>query len=104
MPDKDPLVVISEILRKQDQRSEKLDEHTEILKQTRESLDNFIGISIQEFDQHRQQYQQQQKFNDLLLEALNKLNGSFTDTKEQQNLFNERFLDKLDDVERALKK
>ena|ERR1700733_8562109 len=139
MSDKDFLVVISEMLRKQDQQAEKLDvhsnilnqhteilnqhteilnQHTEILNQqtellnqhnkilmkTNESFNNFVEVSIREFDQQRQQYQHQQQYNAQFLEALNKLNGSFTDTKEQQNLFNERFLNKLDDIEKALKK
>jgi hypothetical protein len=84
MSDKDLLVVISEMLRKQDQQAEKLDEHSTILnqqteilnlhtgliKETNDTLKDFINISIQQF--------------------------------QQQQQFNERFFSKLEDIERKL--
>ena len=111
MSGKDLLVVISEMLRKQDQHSEKLDEHTEILKETNESLKNFVDISIQQF-------QQQQQFNERFLYGLDQLNDRFLNSQKEQNQFNEsflnnqkeqsqfneRFLNKLDNIEKALKK
>lgn len=77
MSDKDLLVVISEMLRKQDQHSELLNKQSEILvKQTEminlqtqslekigSSLNNFIEISINQFEQ-------QQKFNEKFLEKI----------------------------------
>ena len=91
MSGKDLLVVISEMLRKQDQQAEKLDEHSTILnqhtvilnqqtkilnqhtgliKETNETLKDFINISIQQF--------------------------------QQQQQFNERFFSKLEDIEKKL--
>ncbi|TKC00138.1 restriction endonuclease subunit S domain-containing protein [Pedobacter cryophilus] len=77
MSDKDLLVVISEMLRKQDQHSELLNKQSEILvKQTEminlqtqslekigSSLNNFIDISVNQFEQ-------QQKFNEKFLEKI----------------------------------
>jgi hypothetical protein len=125
MSDKDLLVVISEMLRKQDQQAEKLDQHSEILnqhtkilnqhtvliKETNETLKHSIDISVQQF-------QQQQQFNEHFLNGLNQLNEGFSNSQQQQNNFNERFLNsqqqqnhfnerflnKLDDIENALKK
>ena len=66
MSDKDLLVVISEMLRKQDQQAEILNKQTEILGETNRSLNNFVDISIEQF-------QQQQKFNELFLEKLDQV-------------------------------
>ena len=70
MIDKDLLVVISEMLRKQDQHSELLSKQTEMinlqtqsLEKIGSSLNNFIEISINQFEQ-------QQKFNDKFLEKI----------------------------------
>jgi hypothetical protein len=118
MSDKDPLVVISEMLRKQDQQAEKLgehstilnhhtkilDQHTGLIMETNETLKQFVEISIQEFDQQRQQYQLQQQFNERFLDRLDKLNENFSNNQNQQNHFNERFINKLEDIEKALKK
>lgn len=56
MKDKDLLVVIAEMLRKQDQQ-------TEILKKNNETLATFVEVSIKQFDE-------QHKFNEKFL-ALN---------------------------------
>ncbi len=80
MSDKDLLVVISEMLRKQDQHSELLSKQTEILSKQTEminiqtksinemgsSLNNFIKISINQFEQ-------QQTFNEKFLEKLDQI-------------------------------
>ena len=70
MSDKDLLVVISEMLRKQDQHSELLSKQTEMinlqtqsLEKIGSSLNNFIEISINQFEQ-------QQKFNEKFLEKI----------------------------------
>lgn len=70
MSDKDLLVVISEMLRKQDQHSELLSKQTEMinlqtqsLEKIGSSLNNFIEISINQF-------QQQQKFNEKFLDKI----------------------------------
>ncbi|MCO5950794.1 hypothetical protein [Mucilaginibacter flavidus] len=105
MSDKDLLVVISEMLRKQDQQAEILSKHTQILGDTNKSLNNFVEISIEQF-------QQQQKFNELFLEKLdqvgerisanfdrqNEFNMQIMAQTDRQNEFNERFLSKLDEI------
>ena len=129
MSDKDLLVVISEMLRKQDQQAEKLDEHSVILNrhtaildhhtglitETNETLKRFVDISIQQFEQLNHQYEHQQLHNERFLNSLNQLNErfssglnqlneSFSNNQDQQNQFNERLLNKLGDIENALKK
>lgn len=91
MSDKDLLVVISEMLRKQDQQAEILAKHTQILGETNETLKSFVEVSIQQF-------QQQEKFNAHFLAELKKQDAQF----ERQNQFNERFLDKLDEIAKKL--
>ena len=100
MSDKDLLVVVSEMLRKQDQHSELLNKQSEILvKQTEminlqtqslekigSSLNNFIDISVNQFEQ-------QQKFNE-----------KFLDNFSQQQKFNEKFLEKIDVFGKAIDK
>jgi len=87
MRDKNVLAGISEMLRKQDQQAEILSKHTEILEETRESLINFVDISMQQFEQ-------QQVFNEKMLE----FNTRFLTQFDRQNEFNERFLSKLDEI------
>jgi len=87
MSDKDFLVVISEMLRKQDQQAGKLDQHTEILRETNETLKKFVEVSIEQFQQQHIQFEQQQQFNE-----------QFRLQFEKQNQFNERFFDKLDEI------
>lgn len=91
-------MVISEMLRKQDQQAE-------ILKETNETLKNFVDISVQQF-------QQQQKFNEHFLGRLDQVKEQFSINFERQNAFNERtiaqadkqnefnerFLSKLDEI------
>jgi hypothetical protein len=91
MSDKDLLVVISEMLRKQDQQAEILAKHTQILGETNETLKNFVDVSIQQF-------QQQDNFNAHFLAELKKQDAQF----ERQNHFNERFLEKLDEIAKKL--
>ena len=105
MGDKDVLAGISEMLRKQDQQAEILSKHTQILGDTNKSLNNFVEISIEQF-------QQQQKFNELFLEKLdqvgerisanfdrqNEFNMQIMAQTDRQNEFNERFLSKLDEI------
>ncbi len=87
MPDKDLLVGISEMLRKQDQQAEILAKHTQILEDTNESLKSFVDISIQQF-------QEQHKFNEQVMEY----NKHFMAQFDKQNEFNERMLNKLDEI------
>jgi hypothetical protein len=87
MRDKNVLAGISEMLRKQDQQAEILSKHTEILEETRESLINFVDISMQQFER-------QQVFNEKMLE----FNNRFLTQFDRQNEFNERFLSKLDEI------
>jgi len=105
MGDKNVLAGISEMLRKQDQQAEILSKHTQILGDTNKSLNNFVEISIEQF-------QQQQKFNELFLEKLdqvgerisanfdrqNEFNMQIMAQTDRQNEFNERFLSKLDEI------
>lgn len=59
MKDKDLLVVIAEMLRKQDQ-------HTEILDGINKNLTGFMDISIKQFEQ-------QQVFNECFLDSFNRM-------------------------------
>ena len=86
MSDKDLLVVISEMLRKQDQHSELLNKQTETLEKIGSSLNNFIDISVNQFEK-------QQKFNE-----------KFLDNFSQQQKFNEKFLEKIDVFGKAINK
>ena len=107
MSDKDLLVVISEMLRKQDQQAE-------ILKETSETLKHFVDISIQQFEQQLKFNEQQQEFNQQQLgfnQQQQEFNGMqqnfnerFLEKLDQQSQFNDRFLNKLDDIEKAIKK
>jgi predicted nucleic acid-binding Zn-ribbon protein len=94
MSDKDLLVVISEMLRKQDQHSELLSKQTETLEKIGTSLNNFIEISINQFEQQFKfnekfidNFEKQQKFNEYFLENFNrqqKFNEKFLNSFEQQ--------------------
>ena len=75
MSDKDLLVVISEMLRKQDQHSELLSKQTESINKIGSSLNNFIEISINQFEQ-------QQKFNEKFLEKLDQIGDGNHRTSE----------------------
>jgi hypothetical protein len=91
MKDKDLLVVIAEMLRKQDQQAETLNLHTQILQhhtqiltnqtqlleKTNETLSTFMEVSIKQFDE-------QHKFNEKFLAS------------------NERIADRLDNIEKKL--
>ena len=91
MKDKDLLVVIAEMLRKQDQQAETLNLHTEILQhhtqilshqtqlleKTNETLSTFMEVSVKQFDE-------QHRFNEKFLEL------------------NEKVIDRLDKIEKKL--
>jgi hypothetical protein len=91
MTDKDLLVVISELLRKQDQQAEILDHHTKLIGQTNERLQELTDISVKEFEWQHKQAEEQRGFNQQFLSAL-----------ERQQIFNERFLAKLDEISNKL--
>lgn len=100
MTDRGLLVVISKMLRKQDQQSEKLDEHSAILSQHTEILNRHTEILNQQTE--------------ILNKQTNAINETTTTLKEfmqvsinqfqQQQAFNERFFDKLSDIKKALTK
>lgn len=91
MKDKDLLVAVAEMLRKQDQQAETLNLHTEILQyrtqiltnqtqllqKTNETLSAFMDVSVKQFDE-------QHKFNVKFLEL------------------NEKVVDRLDKIEKKL--
>ncbi|MEP6613081.1 MAG: hypothetical protein ABJA76_14375 [Mucilaginibacter sp.] len=89
MSDKDLLVVISEMLRKQDQQAEKLDEHSRILNHHTEILNKQIDIS-------NRQTTLIVETNSTLKEFMNISVQQF----QQQQEFNGRFLSKLDEIAR----
>src|SRR3569833_129166 len=101
MSDKDLLVVISEMLRKQDQQAEILGKHTQILQETREALTDFIEISPQEFQRNNSFNERQERFNERqerFNEKMLDFNNRFLTQFDRQNEFNERFLSKLDEI------
>ena len=87
MSDKDLLVVISEMLRKQDQHSELLSKQTESINKIGSSLDNFIEISINQFEQ-------QQNFNQKFLEKLDQIG--------EGNNRNSRLNERVEKLEKAV--
>jgi hypothetical protein len=94
MSDKDLLVVISEMLRKQDQQAE-------ILKETSETLKEFVDISIKQFEEQHSFNEKQNEFNEYFktkLEKQDDFNERFLSQFNKQNEFNERFLNKLDEI------
>src|SRR5690606_29928531 len=98
MADKDLLVVISEMLRKQDQQ-------TELLRETNSTLTQFMGVSVKQFEQQHKFNKQQQEFNKQQQE-FNKQQQEFN---KQQQEFNAKFLeqnhkivDRLDSIEDKL--
>ncbi len=108
MSDKDLLVVISEMLRKQDQHSELLLKQSETLEKIGSSLNNFIEISINQFEQQQKfnekflgNFEQQRNFNEKFLgnfEQQQNFNEKFLGNFKQQQVFNEKFLEKLDTI------
>jgi hypothetical protein len=99
MSDKDLLVVISEMLRKQDQHSEILSNQTKILnihtkkfEEMDSTLKSLLDISITQFEK-------QQVFNEKMLDRFNKqedFNNKLLDKFDQQQEFNNRILGKFD--------
>jgi hypothetical protein len=135
MSDKDLLVVISEMLRKQDQQAEILNEHTKIINETNNNLNEFIELSTKEFqgqykfnnkfelefvkqkefNEEQKQFNEEQKhFNEEQKHFNNKFELEFEKQKQfneeqkqfndEQRKFNERLMNKLDDIEKAVKK
>lgn len=98
MADKDLLVVISEMLRKQD-------EHSELIRETNNTLKEFMGVSIKQFEEQHIFNQQQQKFN----QQQQKFNHQQQQFNQQQQQFNKQFLeqnnkivDRLESIEQRL--
>lgn len=79
MADKDLLVIIAEMLRKQDQHTEILKQQTGMLAETNTTLKQLVEISVHQF-------QLQQDFN------------------ERQLHFNENMLGKVDNIEKTMVK
>lgn len=96
MSDKDLLVVISEMLRKQDQQAEKLDEHSRILNHHTEILTNHTEILNKQIEISNKQTTLIQETNGSLKDFMNLSIQQF----QQQQDFNERFLSKLDEIAR----
>lgn len=93
MTDKDLLVVVSEMLRKQDQQAEKLDEHSTILNQHTEILNKQSDILNLHTGLIKETNETLRQFMEVSINQF-----------QQQQAFNERFFDKLNDIEKALKK
>ena len=93
MTDKDLLVVVSEMLRKQDQQSEKLDEHSTILNQHTGILKQHTEILIQNTGLIKETNNTLKQFMEVSIQQF-----------QQQQAFNERFFSKLEDIEKSLKK
>ncbi|HCN84948.1 MAG TPA: hypothetical protein DIT07_15225 [Sphingobacteriaceae bacterium] len=91
MADKDLLVVISEMLRKQDQQ-------TEILRETNSTLTQFMGVSVKQFEQQHKFNEQQQEFNRQQQE-FNKQQQEFNTKFLEQN---HKIVDRLDSIEEKL--
>ena len=126
MTDKDLLVVISEMLRKQDQQAELLSkqavvlnhhtqiltDHTRLIKDNNDTLKEFVDVSIKEFEWQHRQAEVQDAFNKQFLSALDQqaafnedqrgFNKQFLSALERQQQFNERFLAKLDEISNKL--
>ena len=100
MSDKDLLVVISEMLRKQDQQAEKLEEHSVILNQHTRILDEHTGILNEQSGILNEQSGLIRETNNTLKQYID---ISIQQFQLQQN-FNERFLNKLGDIEKAINK
>lgn len=87
MKDKDLLVVIAEMLRKQDQQSEILNQHTQILGQhtqlltnqslllekTNETLSAFMEVSVKQFEQQQNFNEQYLQLNKQVVDRLEKI-------------------------------
>lgn len=98
MTDKDLLVIIAEMLRKQDQHTEILQKQGEILQKQNETLQKqgeilndmnltlkgFMQLSIKQFDEH-------QKFNERIIKKF-----------DEQQIFNERLFEKADRIEKIV--
>lgn len=98
MADKDLLVVISEMLRKQDQQ-------TEILRETNSTLKQFMEVSIEEFKYQRKFQERQEEFN----KQQQEFNKQQLGWNQQQQKFNTQFLeqnhkivDRLDSIEKRI--
>ena len=105
MKDKDLLVVIAEMLRKQDQHSEILNlhtqilnqhtqilnQHTQILEKTNDTLSVFMDVSIKQFEQ-------QQQFNEKFLNRLERLEDFGAQTLE----LNKQVVLRLENIEKKL--
>jgi len=89
MTDKDLLVVISEMLRKQDQQAELLSkqavvlnhhtqiltDHTRLIKDNNDTLKEFVDVSVKEFEWQHKQAEIQQQFNERFLAKLDEISN-----------------------------
>jgi protein-tyrosine phosphatase len=91
MTDKDLLVVISELLQKQDQQAEILNKQSGMIEETNKTLQKFMEVSIKQFEWQHENAEEQKKIN----ERQQYFN-------ERQQDFNERFLAKLDEISNKL--
>ncbi len=101
MSDNDLSVVISKMLRKQDQHSEILSNQTKILnihtkkfEEMDSTLKSLLDISITQFEK-------QQIFNEKMLDRFDKqddFNNKMLDKFDKQEIFSEKLLDKLDNL------
>ena len=108
MSDKDLLVVISEMLRKQDQQAEKLDEHSRILNQHSgilnehtEILNEHTGILRSHTEILNKQIDISNKQTGLIMETnatLKEFMSISVQQFQQQQDFNEKFLSTLNEI------
>lgn len=75
MSDKDLLVVISEMLRRQDQHTEILNGHTRILEQQSNILSTVSSTLTQSLDTFTEHFEEQKEFNTKFLKALGRLDN-----------------------------
>lgn len=114
MSDKDLLVVISEMLRKQDQQAEKLDVHSNILNLHTEILNEHTGLLNRQIDISNQQTtlinetnNSLKQFVEISLQQFQEQHTSnelYREELKEQKQFNVSMLNKLIDIENALKK
>ncbi len=98
MSDKDLLVVISEMLRMQDQQAVKLDQHSAILDHHTSILNrhtDILNLDSDIINQHTSLLRETHETLKLLTEV------SIKRFQEDQ-IFNERFFDKLEDISKKI--
>ena len=73
MKDKDLLVVIAEMLRKQDQQTQILTNQSLLLEKTNETLNTFMEVSVKQFEQQQSFNEQYLQLNRQVVERLEKI-------------------------------